>query len=405
MLKLVNHSVAEVFFVGEKTKQLSNTHVGKLLCVVTVALLVWNGFGLGKEVRMAYMLPDSTYEDKMAFFKKLGPGWNLGNTLDAHSEGFFSNDPLAYECQWNNTPATRELFGAVHGAGFRTVRIPITWYPHLDDSHAVDEAWMQRVREVVDSALDSRLYVIINSHHDAWQSPFPDNLIFAEARLRALWSQVAEMFAGYDERLLFEGMNEPRLVGAPTEYSAGTRMARRGVNRLNQAFVETIRAAGGNNPRRYLLVPTYAASISPDVCADFVMPEDERTAVSLHVYHPFSFAHQPEEAGRWSAQNREDVGQVESFFEAVYGSFVQKGTPVAITEFGAIDKKNAPDRVEWTRYMAGWAAQRGIPCIWWDNGAEPENGTLHTFALLDRQSLNWHFPEVAQALVGAYPAW
>lgn len=337
----------------------------------------------------------------MMFFQALGAGWNLGNSLDAHVEGFTSEEPTDYEKLWLNPLAGRELFEAVAQAGFQTVRIPVTWYPHMGEGHRVDADWMGRVKQVVDDALDAGLTVILNAHHEDWHSLHINNVDYAEERLTALWSQIAKQFAKYDERLLFEGMNEPRLSEEEREWT-GNVQAYDCLNRLNQAFVDTIRASGARNAERYLLVPTYAASPLEAACAHFALPKDGRVGVSLHLYQPFPFTHQTGEAcDRWDARNPADAQEIEAVFETICRFFTSRQIPVVITEFGAMDKENQPVRLAWTGYVARHAAKEQIPCLWWDNGAGDHDGTLHTFALLDRDKLEWHFPDIVQTITGA----
>lgn len=335
-------------------------------------------------------------KDATSFFAGLGPGWNLGNTLDAHQIGFSADTPEEYESLWKNPPACAELFEVVYAAGFRTVRIPVTWYPHLDARHRINEAWMARVRQVVDYALSANLYVILNVHHDSWYSPFEHNLDAAETKLVLLWSQICGIFADYDERLIFESMNEPRLEGEETEWT-GTTEARAGVNRLNQAFVETVRSAGGNHLKRYLLVPPYAAMCMPEAFGDFAMPEDDRVGVSIHMYLPIEFALNGEEE-RWSVDDEDDSELITLIFELIDSTFVACGTPVVITEYGALDSKNTEDRVAWATFIGEKARELSISCIWWDNGCVKPGNPLGTFALLNRDDLTWYHPEIVRVV-------
>ncbi|CAK7042128.1 MAG: Endoglucanase 1 [Desulfovibrio sp.] len=332
----------------------------------------------------------------IAFFEGLGAGWNLGNTLDAHNGSFTSDTVSDYAGLWGNPQPDARLFKALYAAGFRTVRIPVTWYPHMDGQHWVNGAWMDYVRQTVDYALDAGLYVIVNAHHDNWYSPFAENIDRAVEMLAVLWEQISSHFAEYDERLIFEGMNEPRLVGNAEEWTAGTPGARQGVDRLNQVFVDTVRASGGKNAGRYLLVTTYAAIILPEALEGFTVPEDDRTALSLHIYQPLDFALIPDGTDKWSPADDNDLlGQV---FGSLYKAVVSRGLPVVMTEYGTLDKNNTETRVAWARYVREKAAEARIPCIWWDNGIARGNSPKGTFALLNRVSLEWYFPEIVDAI-------
>lgn len=336
----------------------------------------------------------------MEFYAQLGPGWNMGNTLDAHAAGFVSDLPEEHETLWGNPAASAELFGTVYDAGFRTVRIPVTWYPHMDDSSQVDETWMAHVQTRVDQALAAGLFVILNVHHDDWVLPCDEMLDDAERKLVLLWRQICDTFADYDERLLFEGMNEPRLVGHAEEWTAGTTAARQGVNRLNQAFVETVRGAAGQNRERYLLVPSYAAACHPEVLADFVLPNDEKLGVSVHLYLPNDFALEEKGTDHWSVNNAGDTAPIDQVFALLKERFVAQGIPVVLTEFGARDKDNTKAREAWTAFVTQNAREMGISYIWWDDGFLLGGvAPSVTFALLDRNKRIWIYPELVDILV------
>lgn len=321
------------------------------------------------------------------FLQDLGPGWNMGNALDAHMEGLDSSDPSDHETLWGNPPASEALFQTVRQGGFRTVRIPVTWYPHMDENGKVDDLWMNRVQQVVDDALNSDLYVILNVHHDNWYSPFDEGMDTARERLAILWEQIAQRFSGYDERLIFESMNEPRLIGHDEEWTVGTPEALENVNELNQLFVDTVRGTGGGNTLRYLLVPSYAASQRKEVLEAFRMPEGERLGLSVHMYLPYEFCHIEDGGDRWSEENTLDTVAIKAVLHNLRRIMIDEGIPVVITEYGALNKNNPDDRARWAKYLVRQADQHWIPCIWWDNGGPSAE---NSFSLLDRNTLQWY---------------
>ena len=193
---------------------------------------------------------------EVQFVSKLNAGFNLSNTLDSHGIHDRTASPHAYETLWGNPITTSEMIRAIKDAGFQTVRVPVTWYEHMDEDYMIDSAWMSRVNEVVDYCIDNDLYVIVNAHHDDWYSQFESNRENAAYIMQKLWKQIAARFADYDEKLLFESMNEPRLIDTIYEWNEGTKQAREIVNDLNRVFVETVRSSGGYNSSRYLLIPT-----------------------------------------------------------------------------------------------------------------------------------------------------
>lgn len=325
-------------------------------------------------------------------------GWNLGNALDAHAVGFESDSLYEYETLWGNPVITQELFGEIKAMGFSSVRIPVTWGPHINDNYEVAEAKMQRVQEVVDMALAADLAVVLNTHHESWidLSGTTDTALFE--KFEALWKQIATAFADYDERLLFEGLNEPRLYGSDLEWTVGTPEARAAVNTLNQLFVDTVRDAGGHNQNRYLLVTTYCSNTQIDSLADFVMPSDDRVAVSIHLYIPFEFTYEENSRVIWTSQSTTDTYGINQAFDAIDTYLLSKGIPVVLTELGASDKDNDSSRIAWTEYVLSQAAEKNICCIWWDNGHAKDDSLLYTYALIDRYSLEWQHPEIISLL-------
>ena len=147
--------------------------------------------------------------EAVRFVQRMGTGWNLGNSLDVYRVNREDLPLEEYEAYWKNPPVTQEMIAAVGKAGFGTVRIPVSWGGHMDEQGNVDPAFMARVQEVVDYALDNGMYAILNSHHEEWLST-QNNQEVTQDKLENLWRQIAQQFKGYDEHLLFEGINEPR---------------------------------------------------------------------------------------------------------------------------------------------------------------------------------------------------
>ena len=154
--------------------------------------------------------------DPIALCKSITIGWNLGNSLDATGNGYNS------ETSWGNPVVTKELIDAVREAGFDAVRIPTTWFNHSDSDLNVDDAWFERVHEVVDYAYNEGMYVILNVHHENWNDPYEDSYKEASKKLKNLWKQIANEFKDYGRRLIFEGMNEPRETNNPSNSEWGS---------------------------------------------------------------------------------------------------------------------------------------------------------------------------------------
>lgn len=358
-------------------------------------------------------IPDS---EALEFVKNMKTGWNLGNTLDAFSGS--SNAGLASETSWGNPETTREMISAVKEAGFETIRIPITWHNHLEwtegsDKFTVSSEWLDRVQEVVDYAMDNDMYVIINIHHDTAEDVYyPDSAHYeqSEKYIVTVWETVAKRFKDYDEHLIFESMNEPRLVGSSYEWNfqesaQECKDSADCINRLNQAFVDTVRKSGGSNAQRYLMVPGYAASPAGATTDLYQLPQDSaenKLIVSTHAYTPYSFALQPQSEGgstdKFNAEGGTGRAEIDSLMSALYQKFVSQGIPVVMGEYGARNKNdNLQDRVNFYAYYIASARAKGISCCVWDNGGFAGNGEL--FGILIRQKCIWAYPEVVEAIM------
>ena len=214
-------------------------------------------------------------------------GWNLGNSLDSHDTN--SSDT---ETGWGNPKTTQQMIDTVKAAGFNAVRIPVTWGEHMSADGTIDAAWMSRVKEVVDYAYNDGLYVILNVHHDdaLWLVPTKDKLESDKATLTTIWKQICATFQDYDHRLIFEGMNEPRVIGSAEEWTGGTQESYDVINQLFQAFVDTVRASGGSNTDRTVIVTDYAQSAEKNAIGGMIVPKDDHIIVSLHIYAPWNMA-------------------------------------------------------------------------------------------------------------------
>ncbi|MCL2638682.1 MAG: glycoside hydrolase family 5 protein [Oscillospiraceae bacterium] len=350
-------------------------------------------------------------------------GWNLGNTLDAHGnspEGFAWLGDGTYagttvgelETAWlgeGAVAATQELFDTLKEAGFNTVRIPVTWYKAADaaNNYAIRADWMARVKEIVDFAVVNDMYIILNTHHDESIFKFFDGEMKEFDSLRAfelIWKQIAETFKDYNEKLIFEGLNEPRTQGSRNEWTGGTREERLNINTYNQLFVDTVRATGGNNAYRALMITPYGANSDAAAMKDLRIPKDsvrDRIIVSIHAYTPWEFAlrNDEEAVDTWSRTNRGDTNQIHHMFNRIYDAFIHDGIPVIMGEMGAMNRNNIEARADWTEFYIETARKFGVPCIWWDNGLVEGDGEL--FGLIDRSTNEFHYPEIVRALMRA----
>ena len=220
-------------------------------------------------------------------------GWNLGNSLDscvANGRSVQTDNTAYFETAWGNPIVTKELIDLVHTAGFKAIRIPVTWYYNTYANESSDcnirNAWMERVAQVVDYALANDMYVILDSHHDnpiIW-AQLEDVGIVAK-NTTDLWLQIAVRFRDYDSRLMFEGFNEINNKQNNWKYSNESAVA---CNYLNQVFVNTVRSTGGNNATRVLICGTYICENSKTVLDSFILPVDsvdDRLIVDVHSYN------------------------------------------------------------------------------------------------------------------------
>ncbi len=327
-------------------------------------------------------------------------GWNLGNSLDCYGSGYSS--PTSAETYWGNPATTKAMIDKVKSAGFNTLRIPVTWYDKCDSNGTIDSAWLARVKEVVDYGRANDMYVIINLHHEdggngrsGWLIPDYSNQAACEAKIADLWTQIATYFKDYDRHLIFESMNEPRMVGSSEEWTGGTYETRIVINALNAKAVEAIRATGDNNATRLIMCPPCAAKI--DALNDYSLPDDSNLAISIHNYSPYQFAMNQYGTAEWGSDA--DKAALKSEIERLYNNYVSKGIPVIIGEMGATYKYNdeSDDRPLLAQYYTSTARSYGITCVVWDNNST--DGESENFGLLNRSTLSWYFPSLVEAYI------
>lgn len=328
---------------------------------------------------------------------RLGMGWNLGNQLDAHNNG------LAGETFWGNPKATQATFDKLKEAGYKSVRIPVTWLGKIGEApdYRIDESWMSRVAEIVGYAESAGLNVIINIHHDGADSKYwldiksaalsaaeNDEII---AEIKAVWGQIAEKFKDKGDFLIFESFNEIHDGGwgwGANRNDGGKQY--KCLNEWNQAFVDAVRATGGGNASRYLAVPGYCTNIDLTV-ESFVMPEDavaDRLIVAVHYYDPseYTLTAKYSEWGHTAAASKKapgsDEDSVKEAFEKMYDKFIKAGIPVYIGEMGcanrATEREQAFQRY-WFEYVVKAAKTYGMAPFVWDNGAEGAGSETHAF--------------------------
>ncbi len=308
--------------------------------------------------------------------EKLRLGWNLGNTLDAPPG----------ETAWGNPVTTPEIFKKLYSLGFRTVRIPVSWHRHMDENHEIEPEFMNRVNEIVDYAYSLGMFILLNVHHDDRMfQPTDEGVEKGKIYLSTVWKQVAARFKDYGERLILQGMNEPRMLRSKYEWHLDfhekiCRDALEYINQFNQVFVETVRAGGGENETRPLLLPSYAAAPQHTWIDGFRLPDDpaKNLIVSVHSYNPVELCLMPNpDVTRFTEQGERELTFA---FEAIRKRFIDAGIPAIFDEMGMVDKQNPDDRYRWSKFFVSKGRENGIASVWWDNGGRD-------FRLLDRRTL------------------
>lgn len=315
-------------------------------------------------------------------------GWNLGNTLDAYksttAEGILETYGLEAETCWGNPKTTQALIDTVKAKGFNTIRVPVTWFQHVDknNNYKVDDAWMARVKEVVDYCYNSDMYVILNLHHEEpYQNRSTLGADYEEISgyVTSLWSQISAVFADYDQHLIFETMNEPRAEGTDHEWWGPTQEEVDTINKINADALKVIRAAkGGQNETRLVMMPGYCASSDTTMMSKVVLPEDDFVAVSVHAYTPYKFTMavkddngNPVDHSTFTEGYKNELINV---MDGIRSTFSDKDIPVILGEFSSSNFGNTDARVEWAETYISTTKAYGIPCVLWDNNVEKNNG-------------------------------
>lgn len=314
----------------------------------------------------------------MEYVQSLGVGINLGNTFE--STGWEADTVTAYETGWGSPVITPKIIEGYAKCGFGVMRVPVAWSNLMGDDYTINDKYLARVKAVVECILNNDMCVILNIHWDGgWWTGFsePDKKEECMYKYERIWTQLTEAFGGYDDHLMFESLNEEgcweNLWNHYGGVTPGKEKAYALLNEINQKFVDIVRASGGNNEKRHLLIAGYGTDIELTCDALFKMPQDpaDRMAVSVHYYTPSTFAILDEDAS-WGKMQA-DWGS-EADYELLYKNmdmmkehFIDKGIPVIVGEFGSATKNKAEGAVN--RYLTSVceaAYSRGMCPVLWD---------------------------------------
>lgn len=367
----------------------------------------------------------TSFEDlnQSQIVEAIGPGWNLGNQLESVT------DNVPEETNWGNPVITEKLIQSVKAAGFKSIRIPVSYFAKIDDDkdYTIDSKWLDRVQEVVNYCIKNDLYAVINIHGDgyntidgSWLLCNGKNQTEIKKKYKKVWKQIAERFKNYDEHLLFESMNE-EFDGS---YSEPNKEYYQNINDYNQIFVDTVRKTGDNNTKRWLIIPGWNTNI--DYTAGdygFKLPtdqyrdksidkEEQRIMISVHYYSPWDFCGGENCVITQWGNEADDPSKTSTTCDETYmknqlnlmkTTFADKGYPVFIGEYGSIDKtsydsENEYYRAYFARKLCQLSRKNGCIPMYWDNGY---NG-VHGFGLFDRTTCEVTQPVIIDAIMEGF---
>ena len=348
-------------------------------------------------VMLCTSIEAADFETAKDAVKNMGVGWNLGNTLDANDATKTWTTTAQHETCWGQPITKPELLKMMKEAGFGAIRVPITWYQEMDADGKVNDAWMKRVKEVVDYVIDNGMYCIINVHHDtgadsgnykSWLKASTSSYNTNKAKYEGLWKQIAEKFKDYDQKLLFEAYNEmldeKNTWNEPADKTDGYKA----INSYAKSFVTTVRATGGNNKNRNLVVNTYSASSTAEAMKQLELPEETGHIIfQLHSY--------PNWKSESNAKNEIDnlISNIKSNLlnraPVIVGEYATFTTWPANLDYYATDRKVALYAMD---YFIKKTKEEGIGTFYWMGLSDGVNRTLPAF----------HQADLAQTLIKAY---
>ncbi len=311
--------------------------------------------------------------DAWSAAKLMGVGTNIGNTLDNTTQ---------WETGWGNPRITRKFIENLAALGFKTVRVPVAWDTFAKDGRITDDE-LARVGEVVDWINQAGMFAVVNIHWDGgWidssnKKKFPKTYATfsadAERKYRAYWTQISNYFADRNEKLVFEALNEETKF----DNAGSQKKAYETLTRVNQIFIDTVRATGGNNAKRLLIVTGYATDIEKTTNSDYVLPTDSvphKLFISVHYYTPWTFAGLDKDQSWGKVQHTwgspEDIAQLNKLFNALQEFCTRNDLPAFIGEFGVTNLRDAPQRVRWMLGVAQAALVRKMVPVLWDTGGD-----------------------------------
>ena len=343
---------------------------------------------------MSFSAQAQSFENAKDAVKNMGVGWNLGNTLDANDASKTWTTTEQHETCWGQPVTKPELMKMMKEAGFNSIRVPVTWYQEMDSDGNVNEAWMNRVKEVVDYVIDNGMYCILNVHHDTgdgnthWIHASSTNYNKNKAKFEKLWKQIAETFKDYDQHLLFEGYNEMLDDNNTWNEPKNKTDGYKAINDYAKSFVTTVRNSGGNNASRNLIVNTYSASSTPNAMQNLDKPENSNHIIfQIHSY--------PNWQTKSNAKN-----EIDNLISNIKAKLIDRA-PVIIGEYATF--------TTWPSDLDYYAKDKEVALYAMDylikKTKENGIGTCYWMGLSDgsyRDMPAFHQADLAQTLIKAY---
>ncbi len=368
-----------------------------------------------------------SFETAQEAVTNMGVGWNLGNTLEAHAkkpnpdiDSYWGQEGLESENDWGQPNTKPEVFKMMKEAGFGAIRIPVTWYNHMDKDGNVNAEWMARVKQVVDYALAEGLYCIINVHHDtgadeagthvSWIKAEGANYEKNKSKFEKLWLQIATKFKDYDQKLLFESYNEMLDKFSSWNYATSNKSggyneteamdAYKAINDYAQSFVNVVRGTEGNNGVRNLVVNTYGAccggkwgsnELPMGPIREMKLPDDVTSNHLIFQIHSYPGL-KPNNLAAIKTQVTTMMSDLKTILAA-------KGAPVIVGEWGTLNddsdvnyNNNKTNYLDFCKHFVTEAKNNGIITFYWMGLSDGSNRSLPVF----------HQPDLAETIVKAY---
>ena len=338
----------------------------------------------------------------------MGIGWNLGNTFECFNSLIKFKNPDEQITYWGNVIPTKEMVTSIKKYGFKTIRIPVTWMNFMDSSGNVDSEWISRIKEVVKWITKSKMYCIIDVHHDGVSGNWLSEGLKFKNKYINLWSQIAKEFKDFNEYLIFESMNE-------VEYLKDGNYDYLTLLEMNQAFVDAVRNAGGKNSHRLILISGMKGDPELTCTSNFGIPIDpiNKFAICFNYYIPQEFTLIPDD-DPWTYKDEygniryieptTKWGEKENYedlfinYENIKNTFLERGIPVIINEVGVLteQKKEIKSIREYifTQFSMALAYKGAMACLW-----DTSKKTAGNMNFYDKENDKWYDDKIKEFFI------